>query len=425
MQESSKKTVFIVGAAGYVGEMLCDQFSQRDDVGQIIALDKEPQSEYSQKIPKLTYIQQNMADDGWQETVAAYNPDAVVHTAWQIRAMYGRRKLEQNSPLKKDEYERLAEQRRRSFSGYDSKFELDGTKSASLSTSSSRSENKQLGLAPNSVPASLEQWRWNVEGSDKVFDFAFNNPSVKKLVYFSTASSYSARKDNRFDHLFTEEEGFRDDDYIYAHEKKVTEENLLAMYNTMKSDGANLPQVTVVRPAAITGPRGRYMRIRFGLQSALQGNLKGGFINRVITTLTSYVPATKGWVRQFIHEDDVTDIVSKVVFEEMDWDYNVFNITPVSEAVYAPDMAQAVGKKVLPIQPWMARFAFWFFWHTTRGRIPTCSGSWRFYSYPLLMSGEKLATVYECKYSSQDAFKYTDGRYSDYVPDDKKKSKKL
>jgi len=354
-----QKTILIVGV-GYVGEMLCDQLSKREDVKEIIALDKEPQGQWCSTIAKVTYIQHNMADDGWQEIVAAHKPDAVIHTAWQIRAMYGN---------------------------------------------------------------ANEQWRWNVDGSDKVFEFALSQPSVKKFVYFSTASSYSARNDNRFDHLFTEDEGFRDDDYIYAHEKKVTEENLEAMYNTLKSDGATLPQVSIVRPAAVTGPRGRYMRIRFGLQSALSGNLKGGFINKVITTLTSFVPATKGWVRQFIHEDDVTDIVTQFVFDDVAWEYNAFNITPVSDAVYAGDMAQAVGKKILPIQPWMARFAFFFFWHTTQGRIPTCPGSWRFYSYPVVMSGEKLAQVYSCKNTSKDAFQYTDGRYEDWVPEADKHSK--
>jgi hypothetical protein len=165
------------------------------------------------------------------------------------------------------------------------------------------------------------------------------------------------------------------------------------------------------------------MRIRFGLQSALQGNLKGGVVNRIITTLTSFVPATKGWVRQFIHEDDVSDIVTTLSFDTYAWDYSVFNITPVSEPVLAPDMAAAVGKKILPIQPWMARFAFWFFWHTTRGRIPTCAGSWRFYSYPVVMSGIKLAQIYDCKYSAKDAFQYTDGRYESFVPDEMKRPK--
>ena len=349
-----EKVVFIVGGAGYVGEMLAESFAARDDVGKVVVLDKEAQSDYSKKIPKLIYIKANMSDKNWLEEVARYEPEVVVHTAWQIRAMYGE--------------------------------------------------------AP-------KQWLWNVEGSNNVFDFTLNLPSVKKFIYFSTASSYSARESNTFDHLFTEDEGFRHDDYIYAYEKKITEENLEVIYNQLKKEGKQLPQVTVFRPAAITGPRGRYMRIRFGLQSVLQGNLKGGLINRIITLLTSFVPVTKGWVRQFIHEDDVNDAVTKVIFENQDWEYEVFNLVPVSEAVYPDDMAEAVNKKKVTIYPWMVRLAFWFFWHATRGRVPTCPHSWRFYSYPLLMSGEKLQHFYKCKYTSKNAFHYTNGRYENLVPE--------
>lgn len=343
-----------------MGEMLCEQFAKREDVERIVTLDKEPQSDFSKAIPKLTYIQHNMADAGWQEQVVAFAPDTVIHTAWQIRAMYAQPK---------------------------------------------------------------EQWRWNVGGSDAIFDFAISTPSVSKLIYFSTASSYAAQSDNRMDHRFTEAEGFRDDSYIYAHEKKVVEEHLDEKYRAAKAAGRNNLSVVVVRPAAITGPRGRYMRIRFGLQSALQGNLKGSPVYKVVTALTAFVPATKGWVRQFIHEDDVNDLVQHFTFNPAASDYEVFNITPVSDPVLATDMAKAVGKKILPIQPWMARIAFFFFWHATRGKVPTCPGSWRFYSYPIVMSGEKLAAVYTCKYASKDAFAYTDGRYEYYVPDELKKPK--
>lgn len=355
------RTIFIVGGAGYIGEMLCHQFSLRDDVKAIIALDKEPQSDFSKSLGKVVYVQSNMADDGWQEKVSLYAPDVVIHTAWQIRAIYGNPR---------------------------------------------------------------EQWRWNVTGSEKVFNFAFSEKSVKKLIYFSTASSYSARVDNAMDHYFTEEEGFRDDDYIYAKEKKVTEELLEERYKEKKRAQAFVPQVIILRPAAITGPRGRYMRIRFGLQSALQGNLKGNLLYRIITLLTAFVPATKGWVRQFIHEDDVNDIVTQFVLQSHGAEYSVFNITPLGEPVYAIDMAKAVKKRILPIQPWMARIAFFFFWHLTRGRVPTCPGSWRYYSYPVLMSGDKLSKVYTCAYTSKDAFAYTDGRYETYVPESSRRSKK-
>ncbi len=341
-----------------MGEMLCDQFSKRDDVETIITIDKEPQSDFSKKIPKVVYIQHNLADNGWQNQVFPYMPDTIVHTAWQIRAMYGRQK---------------------------------------------------------------EQERWNVEGSRAVFDFAFTNRFVKKLIYFSTAASYSARSDNQLEHYFTEAEGFRDDDYAYAREKKLVEENLHDMYESYLMKEQPCPQVTVLRPAAVTGPRGRYLKIRFGLQSALQGNLEGNFLYKIVTALTSFVPVTKGWVRQFIHEDDVTDIVGHCVFAQNAWSYEIFNITPTGAPVYPQDMAQAVGKKALPIYPWMARLAFWLFWHLTRGRVPTGAGVWRFYAYPILMSGDKLTAIYRCRYSSKDALTYTDGRYEEYIPKEKRR----
>jgi nucleoside-diphosphate-sugar epimerase len=139
--------------------------------------------------------------------------------------------------------------------------------------------------------------------------------------------------------------------------------------------------------------------------------------------LTAFVPATKGWVRQFIHEDDVNDIVQHFTFNEAPSRYEVYNITPDSEPVYAKDMAAAVGKRILPIQPWMARIAFLCFWHLTRGKVPTCPGSWRFYSYPIVMSGKKLATVYRCAYSSKDAFQFTTGRYESFVPEALRRNK--
>lgn len=336
-----------------MGEMLCDQLSKRADVVAIVTIDKEPQSEYSKSIPKLTYIEANLADEGWQTQVAAFSPTVVIHTAWQIRTLYGQADT---------------------------------------------------------------QWRWNVDGSDAVFNFAFTTPSVKKLIHFSTAASYAAYIDNDSSHRFTEAEGFRDDEYLYAKEKKVVEERLAAFYTQKQDAGEVTPQIFIVRPAAITGPRGRYMRIRFGLQSALQGNLRGGALNRLVTLLTAYVPATKGWVRQFIHEDDVTDIVAKFAFEPFASGYEAFNMTPEGPLVFAPDMAKAVGKKVLWLHPQLIRFAFFCCWHLTRGKIPTSAGVWRFYSYPIVMSGAKLATVYQCQYSCLDALTYTDGRYADWVP---------
>mgnify|MGYP003418878429 FL=1 len=347
-----KHTLFITGGAGYVGAMLCDQFAKRDDVEKIITLDKEDETELTSKNPnkhKIVYIQSNTSDSNREEKVKEHNPDVVIHTAWQIRHMYGDEKTE---------------------------------------------------------------WKWNIDGSDAIFNFAFTTPSVKKLVHFSTVASYGAFPENTIDHFFKEEEGFKKSGYLYAEEKRICEEHLEERYKKAKESGWN-GQVFIVRPAAITGPRGRYDRIRFGLQSALSGNLKRGFVNNIVMLLTSYVPVTPKWLRQYIHEDDVTDLVALFSFTDLVGTYEVFNISPPGDAVLGHDMAEAVGKKTLPIYPWMARLAFFFFWHGTRGKIPTSPGSWRGYSYPIAVDGSKLTKQYgyQYKFPSKEAFSKNEGRY--------------
>jgi nucleoside-diphosphate-sugar epimerase len=352
----AEHVVFITGAAGYVGMMLVEKFSRRDDVVKIIGLDKEPMPGLLAGNPKLLYIQANTADGSWQKEVGDEKPDIVVHAAWQIRMLYGHNET---------------------------------------------------------------TWKWNVDGSRAIFDFTFSAPSVRRLIHFSTVSLYGAYPTNTFEHRFIEDEPMREAQYLYGVEKKKVEEILSDM---VAKDRGKLA-VAVVRPAAITGPRGRHMRIRFGLQSALSGQLKGG-VYGLVSALTARVPATRGWVRQFIHEDDVVDIVEKLAFDE--WKggkYEAFNITPPGEPVYAPDMARAVGKKILPIAPWMARVAYFFFWHLTRGTIPTAPGSWRFYSYPLVVDGTKLTRMWGFSYSadSKTAVTSTAGRYESFVPENLRK----
>ena len=260
-------------------------------------------------------------------------------------------------------------------------------------------------------------------GSDKVFDFALNEPSVERLIHFSTVASYGAFADNSLDHRYTEKEPFRKTNYLYAEEKRVAEEHLKEKYE--KSN--KRVSVAIVRPAAITGPRGRFMRIRFGLQSSLSGALKGqgSWLYEIISLWVSWVPVTPKWLRQYIHEDDVVGIVERLSFGEKGKTYDVFNICPPGSVVLGPDMAKAVGKRTLPIYPWMVRLAFFWVWHLTRGKIPTSPGSWKGYSYPIAVDGSKVTRVlgYTYRYTGLDAFQYTDGRYEDSVPENERRHK--
>ena len=364
-----KHTLFITGAAGYVGSMLIQQFAKREDVERIIGLDKEPMPEMLKDEKKLVYVHMNTADD-WEAEVGKYIPDIVIHTAWQIRELYGNRAL---------------------------------------------------------------TWKWNIDGSDKVFNFALTATGVTGLIHFSTVSSYGAFATNTIEHRFTEDESFRKSEYLYAEEKRICEEHLEKRYAAAVEDGSKV-RVSIVRPAAITGPRGRFMRIRFGLQSALSGQLKDSFVYRLVSAMVSFVPVTPKWLRQFIHEDDVADLIEVLAFSEpkdssegaSTGQYEVFNICPPGTAVLGPDMAKAVGKRTVKLQPWMIRIPFFFMWNLTRGKIPTGPGAWRGYSYPIAVDGSKLTRMYgyTYKYKSLDAFYYTDGRYEEFVPVEARRSSK-
>ena len=364
--------IFITGGAGYVGAMLIDIFSKRPDVARIIAIDKEPLPDFIKNALKLKYIVGNTSDTTWQAVVAAENPDVVIHTAWQIREMYDKKPL---------------------------------------------------------------QWKWNVIGSDNVFDFVFATSSIKKLIHFSTVASYGARSTNTIEHRFTEEEAFRSSDYLYAEEKRIVEEHLKMKYQVARNVAAKAvagkngdnknnnktvhpcPQVAIIRPAAITGPRGRYMRVRFGLQSALSGQLKETFIHRMISLMVSFVPITPKWCRQFIHEDDIADITTIFTFDKLANDYDAFNACPAGDVVTGRDMAAAVGKKTISIHPWLIRIAFFIMWNSTLGRVPTSRGGWKSYSYPIAVDGSKVTRMYGYQYrwTSKDAFTKKEGRYMEYV----------
>lgn len=344
------KIIFITGAAGYIGGMLVKHFAKRVDVARIIGLDKEPLPDFIKNEPKLTYLEINTTEH-WEAVVSSFTPDIIIHAAWQIREMYGKQAIE---------------------------------------------------------------WKWNIEGSDKVFQFALTKPYVKRLIHFSTVASYGAFRANTIEHRYTEEEPFKKSEYLYAEEKRIAEENLQEAWKKK----INNADVSVVRPAAITGPRGRFMRIRFGLQSALSGQLKGSLLYELISALVVFVPVTPKWVRQFIHEDDVMKIVERLAFGERVTGYEVFNICPPGDVVRGRDMARAVGKMILPVLPWMVCTAFFFAWHISRGVVPTGRGAWRGYSYPIAVDGSKVTRVlgYTYQHDGLDAFYYTDGMYENEVP---------
>lgn len=360
--------VCITGAGGYVGAMLVDQFLDRNSIDQFLLIDKSPMPDFlkikinsnSNFSDRIEWIEGNLCETAWQSKFQNFLPDVVIHTAWQIREMFGQKK---------------------------------------------------------------KQWDWNVNGSTQIFDMVFSTNSVQKLVYFSTASVYGAFKENTFAHKFTEDEPMRENEYLYGVEKRKVDELLKEKYLAKKNKGQHVPQIMIVRPSAITGPRGRYLlKGRFGLQSALTGRLTNSPTDRLVKIMLSVMPTTKLWCRQFIHEDDVKNIIEIFAFTSVPGVYEIYNITPPGPIVTAPQMAKIVGKKILNLPNIVIRIVFAFFWNVFRGRIPTSKGGWKFYAFPIVLDGSKITRKlgYTYLYDSLDAIGNIKGRYAKYVSNEEK-----
>lgn len=346
------KTVFLTGGAGYVGKLLVSFLVGKEWVEQIIILDKQEEPEvFSELSENVRYIQKNLVDD-WEGQVADLEPDVVIHAAWEIREPY----------FDKSAYEKE-----------------------------------------------------NVQGSKKVFSFAFSAACVQKLIHFSTVASYGASKENSIDNRFQEDDKLHETGYSYSDQKRAVEKMLEGMHQ----DGSHSESKTdtiVLRPASITGPFGRNIEGGFGLQSALSGDLEDSdsVWFRLIDTLLFFTPVTPQWVRQFVHEDDVVNIITRLLQHDLKSDYEVFNLAPPGGVMQGKDMAQAVGKTPIEIPPQLIRFVFFVVWHLSLGKIPTAPGVWKTYSYPIAVDGSKVTDRlgYEYSYNTSEAFLDESGRFA-------------
>ena len=338
--------VLLTGAAGYIGGMLCALFARRADVECIIGLDTAPMPQELRGNAKLRWVEANTADPSWRAGAAAARPDLVIHAAWQIRERHGRQ---------------------------------------------------------------AEQRHGNLTGSDAVFDFAFETPSVQRLLYFSSIAPYGADAGNSLARRFTEADTFRAGDFRYAEEKRLAEASLARKFAHSRARGGAV-EVVVLRPAAVIGPRGRGHGVG-PLTSALRA--KEGLFGRLVSSF-AFVPVTGQWGRQYVHEDDLADIAGLLAFGALQSPFDAFNIGPPGDVLSGPQLAEAFGVRSLRVPPQLLRLAFFLMWHGTRGRIGTPRGAWRSYAYPIVADAGKLTARYGVGYrmGSHEAFTRDVGRYA-------------
>jgi nucleoside-diphosphate-sugar epimerase len=235
--------------------------------------------------------------------------------------------------------------------------------------------------------------RWRPQG----FEFALNEPGVHRLIHFSTVTSYGASAANSLMRRFIETAPLREDSYLYGIHKKQVESILRQLYAI--SDKSK--HVVVLRCASITGPLGRFKHRRYGL----------------VSTLTRGFPifpcGRSDFGRQYLHEDDITSIVSMLLRQEAKSGLETFNAAP-NDYLTTADLAKLLGLRTVVVPPVFLRVLFWLIWHASQGKIATAPGAWKTLSYPVAVDPSRLAREYgyRCRYSSVDALTARRGRHA-------------
>jgi nucleoside-diphosphate-sugar epimerase len=326
--------VLITGAAGYVGSVLIDALQAMDRVTQIIGIDLKPRPDRLAGNARIAWIQADVSSDDWQAAAREHGADAVVHLAFQIRQLYG--------------------------------------------------QKEQL------------QRRWNVDGARKVFAFVLAEPSVQRLIHFSTVTAYGADAGNTIAARFRESAPLGERDYLYGSHKREIEGLLEQAYAA--SDKST--HVVLLRCASISGPYGRFALGRFGIVSTLTG-------------LFPFLPCGRAdFGRQYLHEDDAAGMVGTLLAAAPKRGYEVFNASP-EDYLAAGDLASLIGKRTITVPPVLLRGLFALGWHASQGRVPTPKGAWKFVSFPIAVDGTALTRTYGYRYqfTSADALMARAGRH--------------
>jgi nucleoside-diphosphate-sugar epimerase len=326
--------VLITGAAGYVGSILIKAFESIDGIDAIVGVDLQPKPGGLAASTKVAWIQADVSTDDWQAAARNHRVDAVVHLAFQIRQLYGRRKETQR--------------------------------------------------------------RWNLGGARKVFAFVFGEPSVRRLIHFSTVTAYGARENNSLAERFSEKAPLNERDYLYGSHKREVEQLLQDAYAA--SDRRT--HVTVLRCASISGPYGRFLG-RFGIVSTLTG-------------MFPFLPCGRAdFGRQYLHEDDIAEVAILLLTAPSRDGYEVFNASP-EDYLASADLASLLQKRTIIIPPALLRGLFALCWRISRGRIPTPRGAWKFLTYPIVVDSSALTETYDYRYhfTSADALMARVGRHS-------------
>jgi UDP-glucose 4-epimerase len=217
----------------------------------------------------------------------------------------------------------------------------------------------------------------NAGACRNVFAFTFER-SIPRLVYLSSVAAYGAKPEN-IGKLLTEDEPLSEKENPYGYQKAQSEKIL----NELFSEKNPATKVFVLRLNSVTGPRGQGLASKFGLITFLK------------KLLPFVIEANPFWARQFVHEDDVVEIVYRLStkgFPSAEKNPEAFNVAP-EKFLTAKDMAHILGKRTLRIPAWSVKPLFWIAWNVSLGHIPTRPDSAMGLIYPINVDGSRIQAI--------------------------------
>ena len=216
----------------------------------------------------------------------------------------------------------------------------------------------------------------NVQGTRNTFKAA-KAAGVKHIVVTSSATVYGAKPTNPVP--LTEEHPWDDNQIFQYAQDKAELENY---YREFKNDNAGI-KVGVVRPTTVFGP-----------------NVEN-YLSRFLFAFP-FLPVVMGSQprMQFVHEDDVSQLLVRVVLQEAD---GIFNAAP-DDALGIDEIAELSARKVVPMPRFMLEQSFKTLWRLGVKRVESPETFLDFTVYPWLLSNAKATRElgFRPKYTSRE-----------------------
>lgn len=218
----------------------------------------------------------------------------------------------------------------------------------------------------------------DITGSGNILEACINTPSVKQLIFSSSAAAYGGKKDNPL--WMKETEPLDPKNYRYGMNKKIIEEQ----YEKMN-----------VRPDL------KIVSLRFCLVLGPEFDKTKSVVS-ILIKLPFLPRFTKNTKLQFLHSDDLVSLMDLILNDrEISGIYNLVpdSYTIVKEIV--PD------KKFIQVPLFIVKGLLWVLWHRRILNIQPASVVNSF--YPTIVDPSKIISRYgyKFKYSSKEAFEDT------------------